>query len=171
MFGSKQTKEILTFFFPSLLHVLNIVPVDVRLVQWGMVVEQVRHEGKVQLVHALNHVLLHHTLNMELDLQSLFGLHVQLCTAGLIGWDPRNSPPLSPHLGSNKRTLLDSQDGRHLFSTPCVTWRAFYHREHTKKETSLTPKKIRHHWGIVKTWNDVDSGKCLNTNDFILTTV
>ena len=34
-------------------------------------------------------------LNMELDLQSLFGL---LCTAVLIGWDP-STPPLPTHLG------------------------------------------------------------------------
>ncbi len=37
-----------------------------------------------------------HGLNMELDLQSLFGL---LCTAVLISWEPA-TPPLPPHLGS-----------------------------------------------------------------------
>ncbi len=36
-----------------------------------------------------------HRLNMELELQSLFGL---LCTAVLIGWDPATTP-LPPHLG------------------------------------------------------------------------
>ncbi len=36
-----------------------------------------------------------HSLNMELDLQSLFGL---LCTAILIGWDPA-VPPLLPAFG------------------------------------------------------------------------
>jgi hypothetical protein len=40
-----------------------------------------------------------HSLNMELDLQSLFGLHVTvMCTAVRSHWlRPRN---LSPHLGS-----------------------------------------------------------------------
>ncbi len=54
-----------------------------------------------------------HRLNMELDLQSLFGLHVQ-CTAVLIGWDP---PPR--FLSSYTRALLVSQDRRHLSVTPC----------------------------------------------------
>jgi hypothetical protein len=54
-----------------------------------------------------------HMLNMELDLQSLFGL---LCTAVLIGWNPASPPP--PHLGSYTRALLVSQDRRHLFVTP-----------------------------------------------------
>ncbi len=54
-----------------------------------------------------------HRLNMELDLRSLFGL---LCTAVLIGWDP--TTPLPPHLGSYTRSLLVSQDRRHLFVTP-----------------------------------------------------
>jgi hypothetical protein len=56
-----------------------------------------------------------HWLNMELYLQSLFGL---LCTAVLIGWDPA-TPPLRPLLGSYTRALLVSQDKRHLFVT---TW-------------------------------------------------
>ncbi len=55
-----------------------------------------------------------HRLNMESDLQSLFGL---LCTAVLIGWDP-GTPPLPPHLGSYTSALLVSQDRRHLFVTP-----------------------------------------------------
>ncbi len=42
---------------------------------------------------------LQHRLNMELDLQSLFGF---LCTAAvLIGWDPATPPP--PHLDSYGR--------------------------------------------------------------------
>ncbi len=36
---------------------------------------------------------------MELDLQSLFGLHV-MCTALLIGWDP--ATPLSPRIWAHK---------------------------------------------------------------------
>ncbi len=52
---------------------------------------------------------------MELDLQSLFGL---LCTAVLNGYDPA-TPPLAAHLGSYTRTLLVSQDRRHLFAPWC----------------------------------------------------
>jgi hypothetical protein len=61
-------------------------------------------------------VLFHHRLNMELDLQSLFGLHVHSCTHWL---KPRNSP-LPPHFGSFTRALLVSQDRRHIFVTPCI---------------------------------------------------
>jgi hypothetical protein len=52
---------------------------------------------------------------MELDLQSLVGLnvHAHPCTHWL---RPSNSPP-PPHLGSYTRTLLVSQDRRHLFVT------------------------------------------------------
>jgi hypothetical protein len=55
-----------------------------------------------------------HRLNMELDLQSLFGLHVPSCTY----WPrPRNPPP--PHLGSLYEGVIgQAQDGRHLFVTP-----------------------------------------------------
>jgi hypothetical protein len=48
---------------------------------------------------------------MELDLQSLFGLHVHRCI------DPP-IPPLPPQLGSITRALLVSQDRRHLIVTP-----------------------------------------------------
>ncbi len=47
-----------------------------------------------------------HRLNMELDLESLFGI---LCTAVLIGWDPAGS------------ALLVSLDSRYLFVTPWTT--------------------------------------------------
>jgi hypothetical protein len=43
-------------------------------------------------------VLFHHRLNMELDLQSLFGLHVNSCTHWL---RPRNSP--SPRIWAHLR--------------------------------------------------------------------
>ncbi len=55
-----------------------------------------------------------HRLNVELDLQSLFGL---LCTAVPIGWYPA-TPPVPPHLGSYTRALFVHQDLRHLFVTP-----------------------------------------------------
>jgi hypothetical protein len=54
-----------------------------------------------------------HRLNMELDIQSLFGL---LCTAVLMGQDPL-TPLLPPILGSYMRTLFVSQDRRHIFLT------------------------------------------------------
>jgi hypothetical protein len=51
-------------------------------------------------------------LNMELDVQRLFGL---LCTA-----DSAASPtPPPPNLGSYTRALLVSQDRQHLLVTPC----------------------------------------------------
>ncbi len=53
---------------------------------------------------------------MELDLQSLVGLHVYSCTHWLT---PHNPPPPPPrHLGSYTRALLVSQDRRHLSVTP-----------------------------------------------------
>ncbi len=71
-----------------------------------------------------------HRLNMELDLQSIFGLHVHSCTHLLRLPNPPNpiwaqcaqlhslaEPPQSPppHLGSYTRALLVSQERRHLF--------------------------------------------------------
>ncbi len=53
--------------------------------------------------------------NIELNLQSLFGLHVYSCTHWL---RPHNTPPIPPHLGSYTRALLVSQDRRHLCITP-----------------------------------------------------
>jgi hypothetical protein len=49
---------------------------------------------------------------MELDLRSLFGLHVY--TVQLYSLAETPSPPF----GSNLRALLVSQDRRHLFVTP-----------------------------------------------------
>jgi hypothetical protein len=57
-----------------------------------------------------------HRLNMEVDLQSLFGLHVYGCNHLL---RPRNPTP-PPHLGSYTRPLLVSQDRRHLLVTPAL---------------------------------------------------
>ncbi len=56
-------------------------------------------------------------LNMELDLQSLFGLHAHSWI--LIGWDPATPPPPA-FLGSYTRALLVSQDRRYVFVTPCL---------------------------------------------------
>ncbi len=49
---------------------------------------------------------------MELDLQGLLGSCVQLYS---LAETPQLNPP---HLGSYTRTLLVSQDRRHLFLTP-----------------------------------------------------
>jgi hypothetical protein len=59
--------------------------------------------------------MLNHRLIMELDLRSLFGLHVHSYTHWL---RPRNPPP--PYVGSHMRAVLNSQDRRHLLVTPCV---------------------------------------------------
>ncbi len=56
-------------------------------------------------------------LNMETDLQSLFGL---LCTAVLIGATPQLPPPLAFGLILYTRALLVSLERRHLFVTPCL---------------------------------------------------
>ncbi len=66
------------------------------------------------LVFYLHSMCFTHWLNMELDLQSLFGL---LWTAVLIGWGPA-TPPLPAHLDLYTRALLVSQDRRNLFVTP-----------------------------------------------------
>jgi hypothetical protein len=55
-----------------------------------------------------------HRLTMELDLQSYLGSCVKLYS---LAETPQLPPP--PHLGSNTRALLVSQDRRHLFITPC----------------------------------------------------
>jgi hypothetical protein len=54
-----------------------------------------------------------HRLNMELDLQILFGFHVHSCNHWL-----RPLTPIPPQLGSYTRALLVSQDRLHLFITP-----------------------------------------------------
>jgi hypothetical protein len=94
-FGSSVKK----YDIPKLSEVINVL-------MWTITI----YETPVLLPGA-------HRLNLELDLQGLFGL---LCTAVLIGWDwdPATPPPLPPHLGSNMRVLLVSQDRRHLFVTP-----------------------------------------------------
>ncbi len=64
-----------------------------------------------------------HRLNMELDLQSLFGL---LCTAVLYSLaETRQLPPLWAH--TRGRALLSSQDRRHLLVTPCPKRTKLYH--------------------------------------------
>ncbi len=58
-----------------------------------------------------------HRLNMEVDLQSLFGLHVTWC-AQLYSLAEAPQPP-PPHWDFYARALLVSQDRRHLVVAPC----------------------------------------------------
>jgi len=58
----------------------------------------------------------YHRLNMQVDFQSLFGLHVPWCAQLYSLAEIPQSPP--PHLGSYTMALLVSQDRRHLFVTP-----------------------------------------------------
>ncbi len=52
---------------------------------------------------------------MEVDLQSLFGLHITWCAQLYsLAETPHPPPP-----NSNRRALLVSKDRRHLFVTPC----------------------------------------------------
>ncbi len=68
---------------------------------------------------------------MELDLQSLFELHVHSCSRWL---RDRNPPPSSPQLGSYTRALVVSQDRWHLFvpswvvGTTSLEWSAWVER-------------------------------------------
>ncbi len=60
---------------------------------------------------------------MELDLQSLFGLHVTWC-AQLYSLTEPQQPlphPIPPHLDSYRGALLVSKDRRQLFVTPDCT--------------------------------------------------
>ncbi len=70
--------------------------------------------GTASLQHQVNH-----WLNLELDLRSLFGLHVQSCTPWL---RPRNSPPPLPLAFGliYEGAIGQPIDRRHLFVTP---WR------------------------------------------------
>jgi hypothetical protein len=56
-------------------------------------------------------------LNMELDLQSLFGLH---CTPVLIGWDPSTPTPHPCSWAHIRERYCVIQDRRHLFVIPCT---------------------------------------------------
>ncbi len=60
-----------------------------------------------------------HRLNMELDLQSIFGFHVTWC-AQLYSLAVTRQPPIPQHLSSYTRALLISQDRRHLFVAPWI---------------------------------------------------
>jgi hypothetical protein len=59
-------------------------------------------------------------LTMELDLQSLFGLHVHSCGHWLRPRPATPPPPPPLHLGPYTRALLVSQYKRYLFVTPWV---------------------------------------------------
>ncbi len=58
-----------------------------------------------------------HRLNMEIDLQSLFGLYITWRARLYSLAETPNPPP--PALDSYTRALFVSKDRRHLFVTPC----------------------------------------------------
>ncbi len=63
---------------------------------------------------------LHHRLNMEVDLQSLFGLRVTWCAHLFSLAETPQLPPSPRILTRITRALLVSKDRRHLFATPWV---------------------------------------------------
>ncbi len=71
---------------------------------------------------------------MELDLQSLFGLHVHSFTHWL-----RPRDPLPLHLGSYMRALLVSQDRRHLLVTPWYKTRVPEHKVEDRQHGAHSP--------------------------------
>ncbi len=86
-------------------------------------------------------------VNVELDLQSLFGLLVHSCTHWL---RPRPTPPPHPppsppwpHLGSYTRALMVSQDRQRLFVTPWFlslhTWGPRFHQPHAAVKSKPIP--------------------------------
>ncbi len=80
-----------------------------------------------------------HRLNMELDLHSLFGLHVYSCTHWL---RLRNPPP--PHLGSYSRPLLDDTS----FFDPWLLVKRLLPYIHVNLRSSLafSPVRYRNCW-------------------------
>jgi hypothetical protein len=65
-------------------------------------------------------IISEHRLNMDVDLQSLFGLHVTWCAQLYSLAEAPQLPPISPHWVSYTRALLVGKDRRHLFVTPCL---------------------------------------------------
>ncbi len=87
-----------------------------------------------------------HRLNMEVDLQSLFGLHVTWW-AQLFSLAETPQLPPSPRIWTRKtRALLVSKDRRHLFLTPCSylrfsnLWRVGGSMASPAREWSLWPR-------------------------------
>ncbi len=82
---------------------------------------------KITVIRTLHNlgVCWKHRLNMQLNLQIFFGLHVHSCTHWL---RPRNSPP--PRIWAHTRSLLVSQDRRHLFVT---AWLEGLHKKYAEK--------------------------------------
>jgi hypothetical protein len=70
-------------------------------------------------LHGRGKISSSHRLNMEVDLQSLFGLHLTWC-AQLFSLAETPQLPTSPRIWTRiTRVLLVSKDRRHLFVTPC----------------------------------------------------
>ncbi len=71
--------------------------------------------------HTSSSVPAHQRLNMEVDLQSLFGIHVTWCAQLYSLAEAPQPPPIPPLWDSYTRALLVSKNRRHLFVTPCCT--------------------------------------------------
>jgi hypothetical protein len=82
------------YFFPQFI----IVPRCSIDTDWfSMTITYFYDFPKIQWLLRIRQITSEHWLNMELNLQSLFGLHVHRCTHWL---RPSNTPPPLPHLGS-----------------------------------------------------------------------
>jgi hypothetical protein len=79
-----------------------------------------------------------HRLNIELHLQSLFGLHVHTCTH----WLRSRSPLPPPHLGSYSRALLVSRDRRNLFAQSRQSAQLFLQSSELELPQPLTRRRV-----------------------------
>ncbi len=92
-----------------------------------------------------------HRLNMEVDLLSLFGLHVTCCAQlySLAETPQPPPPPPPPHWDSHTRALLVSKHRRHLFVTPWQDWTIpsciFFYRYSVKVFFIFTFTKVLSH--------------------------
>ncbi len=94
--------DFYSLWFPSLVHGVDV----------GGVLQQQGHDGGVVAPHTHQQggpgvhtagVNLGHRLNMELDLQKIFGLHVMWCVHSCSHW---LRPRKNPHLGSYTRDAI-----------------------------------------------------------------
>ncbi len=103
------------------IHTIKLVATKCRRPRWdappSSLVERVLFSKWESLAIV---VITDHRVNMELDLQSLFGLLYSFAETQL--QPPPLPPPIPQRLGSNTRALLVSQERRHLFVTPWSRW-------------------------------------------------
>ncbi len=93
---------------------------------------------------------------MELDLQSLFGLHVTWCTQLYPA-----IPPPPPNLGSYTRAQLVSQEGRHLFITPCIDWLSAILFLELERTDNNSKEKWRERYRTVLLYNGGFCNSCI----------